>query len=834
MAEKRLNQPEVVVQGIKGTYIPKENLSDVDLPYEISGVRGEEVQPPPSDFVVPVGQVDTAVLYRLRLDDGRFVDAVEVWPSSSLRLLGVGREEVGGEPVYEESLEGKDFSEVELGDGLSAKDVVKAFETFLEDEEAVEEALDRGLLTEDDLDAVEKELSSEKPDAEVLLSYLKKALEKSKTVREVKSLFGAEVAGLVRAETPEKEDGAKKRRRGAKVDPDKVKALSLKKTLSPEEFREKGEKLTLNGFFVGVDAGGRVRIVYAPERIKTLSATAFAKALNNAEPDYYALYFLSQLRTSSFSEKGREYLKDRLGRLKEKAQSSKVKQMVEEAEKLLTKSGRELEEGLKKLLKAVNAERKKVLEKVAEKEQFVFAPKNRLVQESRSEKGRFFLTASMGGRGYPPADFSKFKTVFVATVPRPIKVQDRWQIQRSVKVLGGEYEEDGRRNVYAVEADRTAMKYDYPIYKVLSKLVSGQMKKGQPLTWSQVRALFGEGFESGGKQFKGLAALEKEFSKDRSGGAVYPEFIKFVRETVGDIIYKSDEEIKKMGEERAVKEVADRLSSNPVIAQYVASFRKFLEDRDRGRPIAVSKMLKEGVSHQQFVQTLMDRDILWQGRDGVWRINRERLKANLKSVGSMLKDGLSRVYSAAYGVARTFNFHARALEAEKKALRNAEAVKTAEKIFQILSEAVSLEPSSIERRPFVKLEQSIREFEQSTQIEAGAPETSQPAPAAEPEKTERQVSEPENAVQPQLVEETAPEGPAALPEEPAAEKPVKEETAPAVEDEVEAAAEEEAEEISAESLEILDAIGEDYEITADFDLEEVSKDNDGFKRGLKG
>jgi hypothetical protein len=662
------------VHGVKGSFEADADKvrAGADLAYEIGGLRGKETEAGESFVFVPVRVIPTAQIYRLRLDDGSFVDALEVFPG---RMMPVGRgKEIDekGEPVYEESYAGKTFDQIIIGGGISRKDAAEELAEILADEELKAdflEALADAGITEEDLqkasegnfDAVDKVMN---------------AVAENFKPKDVKDFFGRKFAKNL-------------------IKDDKV-VYNPARTLNEKEFKEKGEKLQLNAVMVGVDDEGNVRVVYAPDRLKINSATALAKAVNSARPEYSAVLFVSGIRENQLTEKGTEYI---LNRLEKYRQALEKNGTDEEALELVETTIAAVQAGDKKalpiLLDKAHEKRKEYL-----MEQEIL--KDQLLVKSRN--GGYFLKTNMGGIGYPLMDYTKMSSYFAAEVPRPIKVEGEWRVQPSVKLLGAV---DKEGNVREIKSDAYTMAFDYPIYKVLSKLASGEMKKGEPLTFSQVRALVGDGFD---EKFLGLNALEKRFGKFKGAGAVYTELIRYIRDKIGEVVFKSDEEIKKMGEDKAVEKVKEIINSDPFLSEYVKKMDEYLRMRSLFKPVELN-VPKE--KRKELFSELRKAGAVLKGKEsGLFYVSRKP-EYRKKGVEILKKElGIKddrEALKTLYGIVKNANFYVLTKETQKNLFDEkgayAEQLKEAKRLGYLIEEAVGIKYHSTEYKPIVQIDE---------------------------------------------------------------------------------------------------------------------------------
>ena len=606
--------PKVFVSGLKGMYeVPKEKLErDPDLPFEISAVRGAENTPLPVDREVALEVVDyipVVEIYRVPVgeEEGRqlYLDVIKAY-GDQYQPVGIGyldEKDGSKELTYTQPLVDKSLDEIVLQEGVDFNELLDDLRVLKTDEELDTLPLDEEKLLKLE-NLISKDELSEKEKGEVV-ELVREALSQM-SAREVKASLPS-----IRKTVVE----------GKEVKPEKLQ-LPIKAT--PELLEEKAERLTLNGIMIGADKDGNVHIVYTPERVDIRNALEVAKQLNRS-PAFKMFQYIAEQRT--------DYIERRPPEKREKL-ARKIDEFLAEMDRRgeITEEARELAERFKAEVKKPSLDKKALAEIIREAAEKKFEEIGKFLQKEPlfkkgdllAKKGeRYFLRNYPANYGIPIIDFREVKKAMLIGVPRPIKVSGKWQIQESVKPISLVVQgEDGVYQVVPTNSDSYAMFFAYPIWKVIDNFI----KRSDEFTWKQYRALLSDGFEN----WHGLGMLEKKFSENKNA-LPYIDFIKHVKETIGDIIYKEDSEL---DVEQAKKEVAERLNSDPVISEFYQRFAKFLSLRGKTKMWRFSEYTRED-SHE-VIEKLVDMGVIYH--KGFWRINKNNLDKHSEQIQALLKD----------------------------------------------------------------------------------------------------------------------------------------------------------------------------------------------------
>jgi len=596
--------PKVIVASGKGAYeIPIEKLQGgIDLPFSPATLRGAEPKEVEisSDDVRVVGAVDVVSLYRYPLGEDKFLDVIVAYPNEA-RILGIGvpdpkRE---GELAYlpeTDEIVGKPVSEFSIGAGIPLENVVNDWKIMVED--GTVDELDK--LSPEDREFIKTAVSKDlTPEERKKLYELTNSVFQSLSKRERRTFFPETYAETVK--------------RG-------IEEVREPKTLTLDEIVKNGQKFSLNSVVVGATKKGDVIVLYSPERVKLASSTAVAKALNSRIPEFRALNYATGIRSSIVFNDERK--------------KKTVKKLLSYAEQVKSP---EVKEYLTKLAKAVESGRQKLVEKGLRKG---FELKAKVIKEFLKGEPLFnvkdlivktgdkrFLRSAQVSVGIPLMDFEKLHGISLVAIPRPIKVEGEWRIQKSVKPIGALIKEDGKYKTVEIDSDSYAMKFDYPVWKVLNNLIKGEY------SWKQVRALLSDGFEN----FKGLGALEREFGQYKGASAIYVDLIKHVKGVLSDLIYKTDEEISRLGEENAKKQLAEKILSDPFLKDYYESFKNFLDERARKKIVKFSKLVKGDYSPKDLINFLIEKGIIYKSNKGYYFYNPKALKAHKEELKELFR-----------------------------------------------------------------------------------------------------------------------------------------------------------------------------------------------------
>ncbi len=548
----------------KGAYeVPPEKLSFApDLPYSQGSFRGEEETRAPFYKVAVQKVLPVVRILRVSLEDGRFIDALDSYPFGEPFLIGIGKLDEKGEPIYESNeLLGKPVSEFTLGEGISDSEIreeVDAFFLMAADFElkGLQEALAEKGLSIDEF---------KKNPREGL-----KALAEVLTPREFRSYFPRIAVKII-----EKTDGK------LSLNPEK---LNPPKTLD----LSKATEIPLNYAVIG-QTPYREAVVAYTERVKLLSPTLLAKELSKDE-DYKTLVEMADIRLKDIREKSWK-----IRRIQEKADKASPETGKLVAKLLSSKTPEELAE----VLKEAHARRKERVKRILESSPLF--EKDKLLVKTKDGSG-YFLRSIQSAAGITPRNLSSLKGVIYAAVPRPIQVEGKWRVQRVYKPLTQVFKkENGKYLAVPTSADGVDMVFGYRTFKVLSAMAGlSKPGKGQEWSWSQIRALAGEGFEN----FKGLDALEKEFSQFKGAGKNWGGFIKYVKGVLGEELFTKDEG----NEEEKKARVKEKLLNDPVVKEFIVSFTDFLENRRKLKPIPLPNLVKDVGA---FLKAVKKEKLLW-------------------------------------------------------------------------------------------------------------------------------------------------------------------------------------------------------------------------------
>ncbi len=690
--------PKVYVSGLKGMYeVPKEKLErDPDLPFEISAVRGAENTPLPVDREIALEVVDyIPVVEMLRVpvgeEDGRqlYLDVVKAY-GDQYQPVGIGyldERDGSKELTYTKPLIDKSLDEIVLQEGVDFDELLDDLRMLKSDED-----LDMLPLSEDKLARLEflitKDELSEREKGEVV-ELVREALS-DMSAREVKNALPS-IRKLVIE--------------GKEVKPEK---LQLPVKATPEFLEEKAERLTLNGIMIGADREGNVHVVYTPERVDIRNALEVAKQLNRS-PAFKMFQYIAEQRT--------DYIERRSPEKREKL-ARKIDEFLAEMDRRgeITEEARDLAERFKAEVLKEKIDKKALAEIIREAAEKKFEEIAKFLQKEPlfkkgdllAKKGeRYFLRNYPANYGIPIIDFRDVKKAMLIGIPRPIKVSGEWQIQESVKpislVIQGE---DGVYQVVPTNSDSYAMFFAYPIWKVIDNFI----KRSDEFTWKQYRALLSDGFEN----WQGLGMLEKKFSENKNA-LPYIDFIKHIKEVIGDIIYKEDSEL---DVEKAKKEVAERLSNDPVISEFYQRFAKFLALRGKTKMWRFSEYTKEN-SHD-VIEKLVNMGVIYH--KGMWRINSKNLEAHAEEIKGLLKDEWKDKLKPAQLVRRVV-MSLNAWETLSEVKAEGKALDDAKILAEDIRNAIEMKVGDVSRKKFT-----------SVVIESWKEREEQPEQKQEPEK----------------------------------------------------------------------------------------------------
>lgn len=630
---------KVIVASGKGAYeVPLEKLkTDIDLPFSPNTLRGSEpveVDLSSADLKV-TGAVDVVSLYRVPLEGEKFLDVIVAYPGVSYVVgVGIPDKEKEGELSYlpeSDEIVGKPLEEITVGEGVSPDSVVDDWKLLDSD----------GILDEmEELEPEEKE-------------FIKAAVGKdSLSPEELNRLY--EITARVFSGMKQRERRANFPSVYAEVSRKGLDGVKKPVTLTTEEVLSRGEKFSLNSILVGADREGNVIILYSPERVKLSPSTAVAKALNSRVPEFRALNYATGLRLRLFENRDRiEKVSKKLKELAGFVSNPEVKKVLESMASALSQNDRK---AFEKALKRAFELKGKVVRKFLEEEP-LFNPKDLLVKLGDKR----FLRSTQVAAGIPLMDFGKIESLSLVSIPRPIKVEGEWRVQKSVKPIGALIRTpEGKLKPVEIKSDAYAMSFDYKIWKVLNALMTGDYH------WKQIRALLSDGFEG----FSGLGMLERDFGRYKGAAATYVDLIKYVRDVLSDVIHKTDEEIKKIGEEEARKQVAEILKNDPFINSYYSAFKSFLEQRSRKKVVNLRRILAVEEEPTSVVKQLIGAGIIFKGKDGYYHYNGEKLEANREFLKTLFK---ANPRSAVRYVVNTLNaaLYLKELSVPQEALKDA-------------------------------------------------------------------------------------------------------------------------------------------------------------------
>ena len=616
---------KVLALSKKGTYeVPKSRFfNKIDLIHGVEGLLGgmenAEGTPYESGFVKVVAYFPTVELVRIPLAGGKFLDAVVDF-TGNVRPVGIGSSlDERGEPVYEVSLEDKEFP-VEVGK-ISQ-------EEYEEIKNEIKEAVEEGDLPKDAL--------SKEP-----LEVVKELLAEPK---KLKITVPTAYALVKKAENPEE----------VLVPPEKVTA---------ERVLKEGERFTLNGIAVGADDKGNVVVFYVPERIATVPATKVAKEIHERRPDFKVFSYLagiseSVLKDDEKRERIRKKVKEMLLEAKEKGGYDKkaIKEFVELWEKAFKEP---TEENVKALAERARKEAFKVIRDYL-KEEGLISPAKSLIAKAGE---KMFLRNNPDNAGLPVADFKAVERMGVVAVPRIIEnPKEGWQVKfvpKPLSLFG--VDEKGNRFVINANPDSYVLSREYKIYKALKPFYTGKMGEDKEVAISQLRKLYGEGFEN----FKGFDALKKELSEFKNANQLV-RFIDYVKEQLDEVLFKKD---------ATVEEIREVLSGDPVIKDFMEGMKKYLADRPYYKAVKLSAYTE--LEGKEAVKQLLKKGIIFKGKDGSFRMSRKALSKLDEKEREKLEESLKLKTSirtfAALTVA-TLNATERAFSADFPAVSEAEKV----------------------------------------------------------------------------------------------------------------------------------------------------------------
>jgi len=526
----------------------------LDLGFSPNTYKGEDSKPMEKGGIAfrVAGVYPTAELYRFKLDDGRYLDALRTYPHQEPIVVGIGRpdEERGdGSLIYEDTAAyGKPLSEFAIGGGVVESRLKEAWESLLKDAED-------GIIEPDELNAI-KEIAGvegERPsDYYEAFNRLKEKMSK----KEFAAYFGKEFMKEIYAngDAP----------------------IARPKTLKPEEAEQ---TFTLNATVVGQTQEGDT-VVYHLNKLKEVPSTYIGKALKD-NPDYQLAVAATAIRMWDIQNKEKSPYMKKLAELKDKA-SPNYQKLAEIGLNLKAKDY----DALKKFLKKAREAEIAVLKRFDAKTPIV--DRDVLVEY----KGRKFLRSISPTSSVPLVNLKEAVGIVVATVPRPIQVEGKWRISKvGLPTALITKTDDGKYKLVNLDSDRSLMAFGYPIYKALAAM-AGRTKpsKGEEWTWKQIRALSGQGFEINGKAFLGLKALEEKFSNYKGLGSVYAGFVRHIlTDVLKEELFTADEG----NEEAKKKAVREKLLNNPVIKGFLDSFEEYLKERRELSPVSPKALLKK-------------------------------------------------------------------------------------------------------------------------------------------------------------------------------------------------------------------------------------------------